>query len=68
MRPVRELPSPYNLVAKTFVVVIAFEAYMFPEANRVVRPGSPDRVTVSRFDVDATFKVVTLKNGIVSVS
>ena len=50
------------------MVVIAFEAYMFPEANRVVRPGSPDRVTVSRFDVDATFKVVTLKNGIVSVS
>ena len=56
------------MVAKTLVVVTAFDAYMFPEANRVVRPGSPDRVTVSRFDVDATFRVVTLKNGIVNVS
>ena len=41
---------------------------MFPDANRVVRPGSPVRVTVSRFDVDATFRVVALKNGIVNVS
>ena len=31
-------------------------------------PGSPVNDTVSRFDVDATFKVVQEINGIVSVS
>lgn len=31
-------------------------------------PGSPVSVTVSRFDVEATFRVVELMNGIVSVS
>jgi hypothetical protein len=41
---------------------------MFPVANKVVSPGSPVNVTVSRFDVDATFKVVQEINGIVSVS
>ena len=41
---------------------------MFPVANKVVSPGSPDIVTTSRFDVDATFRVVELMNGIVSVS
>jgi hypothetical protein len=33
-----------------------------------VSPGSPVNVTVSRFDVDATFRVVELMNGIVMVS
>jgi hypothetical protein len=33
-----------------------------------VSPGSPVSVTVSRFDVDATFRVVEYTNGIVRVS
>jgi hypothetical protein len=41
---------------------------MFPVANKVVIPGSPVNVTVSRLDVDATFRVVQETNGIVSVS
>jgi hypothetical protein len=57
-----------TLVVKTFVVVSAFDAYTFPDTNTVVSPGSPVSVTVSRLDVDETFNVVELMNGIVSVS
>jgi hypothetical protein len=54
--------------ANTFVVVNAFDTNAFPVTFKLVNPGSPVIVTTSKFDVDATFRVVEYTNGIVSVS
>ena len=41
---------------------------MLPVTFKLVSPGSPVIVTTSKFDVDATLRVVEYTNGIVRVS
>ena len=41
---------------------------MFPVTFRLVRPGSPVMVTTSKFDVDSTFRVAHVMNGIARLS